>query len=80
MTDRATAVLAEALRLVDEDRGELAARLLDSLDAGSDPDAAAAWADEILARLEDVRAGRGTPVPWADARSTILSDDDGDAG
>jgi putative addiction module component (TIGR02574 family) len=43
-----------------------------------DPDADAAWADEIKARLDDVRAGRVTPVPWEEARRQIMADDDAD--
>jgi putative addiction module component (TIGR02574 family) len=65
-----------------EERAELVARLLDSLDPAtdSDSDAEQAWGDEIRRRLDDVTAGQVTPLPWADARAAILSDADGDAG
>lgn len=63
-----------------EERAELVARLLDSLDPDTDPDAEQAWGDEVRRRLDDVAAGRVTPLPWADARAAILSDADGDAG
>ncbi len=66
----------ELLNLPPAERAELAARLLDSLDETTDDDADAAWGEEIRKRLDDVAAGRVTPVPWADARAAILSDDD----
>jgi putative addiction module component (TIGR02574 family) len=80
MSPRATDLFAELIQLPEGDRGELAARLLESLDGGPDPDADAAWADEIKARLEDVRSGRVTPVPWDEARRQILADDGDAAG
>jgi putative addiction module component (TIGR02574 family) len=78
MSDRATTVLAEVLGWPADERGELAARLLESLDAGADADAAEAWDEEIRVRLEEVRAGKVTPVPWDEARRQIEADADGD--
>lgn len=82
MTPRATELLAELIQLPEGDRGELASRLLESLEGNPDPDADAdaAWADEIKARLEDIRSGRVTPVPWDEARRQILADDGDAAG
>jgi putative addiction module component (TIGR02574 family) len=77
MTTAADQLLPTLLQLSSEDRGELAARLLESLETEVDPDAEAAWDEEIRTRVEDVKKGRVTPVPWADARSQILADDDG---
>jgi putative addiction module component (TIGR02574 family) len=74
MSERAKSVLAEVLGWPVNERGDLAARLLESLDAGSDADAAAAWDEEIRTRLEDVRLGRVTPVPWAEALRQIEAD------
>jgi putative addiction module component (TIGR02574 family) len=79
MTDRAERLLTDALTLSPADRGELTAQLLGSLDGDADPDADAAWADEIRDRLAEVRSGAVTPVPWEAARRQILADDD-DAG
>jgi putative addiction module component (TIGR02574 family) len=73
-------VLNDALQLPDRERGEVAVRLLESFDAGADPDAEAAWAAEVATRLDDVRSGRVTPVPWAEARRQILADTDDDVG
>jgi hypothetical protein len=43
----------------------------------ADADAAEAWDEEIRTRLEDVRSGRVTPIPWAEALRQIEADDDG---
>lgn len=77
MTPAADRYLAELLQLPPADRGELAARLLDSIDPATDEDADAGWSEEIRSRIEDVRGGKVKPVPWAEARAEILADDDG---
>ena len=77
MSERATTILGELLAWPADERGELAARLLESLDTDADPDAAEAWDEEIRTRLEDVRSGRVTPIPWAEALRQIEADDDG---
>ena len=64
----------ELLNLPAEERAELAALLLDSLDEATDADAEAAWGEEIRRRVEDVTAGRVVSRPWADARAAILSE------
>ena len=53
MTKPAEVVLADALRLGEDERAELAAEILASLDGPADPDADEAWADEI--RLSSLR-------------------------
>ncbi len=77
MTPTADTILETILRLSETDRGELAARLLDSLEPETDADADAAWDEEIRTRVEDVRAGRVKTVSWAEARTQILADGDG---
>ena len=62
MNARARQLLDELLHLSAEDRALVAAELNASLD-GSDDDASPeevekAWAEEIMRRAEDVRAGR----------------------
>lgn len=80
MTQAATTILETLLQLPDADRGELAARLLDSLDSEAAPSggAEAEWAAEIQSRIEDVRGGRVKAVPWATAREQIMDDSDGE--
>jgi putative addiction module component (TIGR02574 family) len=57
MGAEALRILESALALSENERAELAAKLLDSLDEGSDPDAEEAWAAEITKRAEQIRAG-----------------------
>ena len=64
-------LLVEALRLSEEERAALASELLESLDTEVDPDAEAAWATEIRARVGEVESGRAKTVPWAEARRRI---------
>lgn len=80
MTRRAEDLLTEALQLADAERGELAARLLDSLESPSDTPADPLSESKIKDRLEDVRSGRVVPVPWDEARRQIMDDADGAAG
>jgi putative addiction module component (TIGR02574 family) len=64
-------LLAEALRLSEEERAALAGELIQSLDHDVDPDAEAAWSEEIRARLERVDAGIAETIPWSEARRRI---------
>ena len=76
MTQKAETLYAEVLSLADAEREEFVIRLLECLDHSEDADAETAWGDEIKTRLDDVRAGRVTPVAWEEARKQILADDD----
>jgi putative addiction module component (TIGR02574 family) len=70
-TDAVTieAMLEQALRLSVEDRTELVARLLESLDeAAPDPGHEAAWTDVIDRRVQDLQDGR---VELIDGRVTM---------
>ena len=80
MSDRAADVLAEVLGWPADERGELVARLLESLDPDTDDGAGAAWAVEIKARLEEVRSGQVKPIPWAEVRKRLRDDAGGDPG
>jgi putative addiction module component (TIGR02574 family) len=72
MTEQATKLLEEALKLPSEARAAIAGRLMESLDEQVDKDAEAAWAKEIARRLEEVDSGKVTPIPWVEARRRIL--------
>jgi putative addiction module component (TIGR02574 family) len=72
-------VIAEALRLSEADRLEVAEAVYESLAGPADPDAAELWDTEIARRVADVDAGRATLVPWSEARRRIAGDDDGGA-
>lgn len=64
-------LLAEAMRLPEEERAALAGELIQSLDREIDEDAEAAWSAEIRSRLDRVEAGTAKTVSWAEARRRI---------
>ena len=71
MTQRAKALLDEALALPAEDRANVAAELLASLGEGNAEEAAvvqAAWAAEIERRARRVLAGEAAGEPWESVR------------
>ena len=71
MMSRAQEVLREALALPIDERADVAAELLASLDDASAEDAAAveaAWAAEIERRARRVMAGESEGVAWEDVR------------
>ncbi|MCA1602948.1 MAG: addiction module protein [Acidobacteria bacterium] len=74
MSDRAQALLREALSLSQEERADVAAELLVSLDepVGEDPAVVqAAWAAEIEKRARRVLAGDSTGEPWDAVRDRV---------
>jgi putative addiction module component (TIGR02574 family) len=76
MTD-ASQIYEAALRLPDDERTLLIARLLGSFDGEPDADASATWSQEINRRLAELDNGDVTPIPWSDAREMILGNLDG---
>lgn len=71
MTSRAKDLLREALALPIDERADVAAELLASLDdAGTEnrAEVEAAWAAEIEKRARRVMAGESEGIPWADVR------------
>jgi putative addiction module component (TIGR02574 family) len=74
MTEAAERLLAEALRLSEEDRGDLAEELLDSL--GPDPFEGdeAVWEEELRRRLEEVNSGKAEMIPWSEVRRHLMED------
>lgn len=70
MTQRAQALLHEALALPLEERADVAAELLASLDGADEPveDVQAAWATEIEHRTRRVLAGESVGAPWEEVR------------
>ena len=71
MTKTTEAVLAEALRLDQDERAELAAELLSSLDGPRDPGARDAWEVEVRRRVEAIDSGEATLESWDSVRSRI---------
>jgi putative addiction module component (TIGR02574 family) len=71
MNAAAQEILATALQLPDKDRADLAASLIESLDEAVDPNAQAAWAEEIGRRLAALDSGTVKAVSWDEARRVI---------
>jgi putative addiction module component (TIGR02574 family) len=71
MTKHASALLADALRLSEAARAELAAELLASLDGPPDGDAHSAWQAEILRRIDAVESGRMPLESWDDVKERV---------
>jgi putative addiction module component (TIGR02574 family) len=75
MTTRAQELLREALALPAEERADMAAELLASLDESSPQDPGeveAAWAKEIERRARRVMAGESRGEPWEDVRARVV--------
>ena len=67
-------VLADALRLDDDARANLAAELLASLDGPADAEAERAWDIEISRRIEAIESGAIPLEPWESVRRRIEKD------
>ena len=77
MSPRVQELLREALTLSVEERADVAAELLASLDEAPPDDPAAverAWAQEIERRARRVMAGESPGEPWEDVRAKALRD------
>jgi putative addiction module component (TIGR02574 family) len=72
-------LLDEALDLPSEDRGRIAARLIESLDSDSDADTSwEAWSEELERRLASIDDGGVQMIPWSEVQRR-LRDDNGAA-
>jgi putative addiction module component (TIGR02574 family) len=74
MTERAQELLRQALALPSEERADVAAELLASLDEPSPQDQAeveGAWAREIEKRARRVLAGESSGEPWEAVRDRL---------
>ena len=73
MADPTRDLESKLLGLPAEERARLAARLISSLEPGSDPDAEQAWLVEAACRLDELESGAVRSVPadtvFAKARS-----------
>ena len=74
MSGRGNQLLRDALVLPVDERADMAAQLLASLDDSAAEDTAAvqaAWAREIEARARRVVAGESAGKPWHDVRAQV---------
>ena len=77
MTATADRVLQDALGLSEQERAEIAARLIESLDVARDGEAAEveeAWAAEIERRCAALDAGTTGTTDWQDVRRQIKAE------
>jgi putative addiction module component (TIGR02574 family) len=79
MNNHSTQLFQDALRLPEKERADLAAQLIDSLDPSQEEDVETAWDQEIRRRIEELRTGQATAIPWPEARRLILEDTDDSA-
>ena len=77
MNAKAQRILSEALTLTENERADLAAELIESLDTACDDNVEAAWAEEIAGRVQALDAGVAKTIPWAEVRRLILGRRDG---
>ncbi len=68
MTPTLNALYQAALALSEEDRAELADRLLDSLSPDVPSQLHPAWRAELRRRTAQVDSGEVKPVPWHEVR------------
>jgi hypothetical protein len=66
----AARLLEEALTLSANDRARLAHELIHSLEP-EDPDAAAAWSDEVRKRVDEIEAGAVALDDWATVKARL---------
>lgn len=71
MNARVDHLLEDVLRLSADERSAVAAALIDSLESSDEAAVSAAWRAELLKRREDLRTGRTSGQPWADARARL---------
>ena len=69
--------MQDALTLSEQERAEIAARLIESLEVGPDDDPGeveAAWAAEIERRCAALDAGKTGTTDWTDVRRQIKAE------
>jgi putative addiction module component (TIGR02574 family) len=75
MTSRAQELLRDALTLPADERADVAAELLASLDGPTPTETTAVeamWAREIERRARRVMAGESAGEPWGDVRERVV--------
>jgi putative addiction module component (TIGR02574 family) len=73
MTDKAKALLAQALELEESERAEIAGSLLQSLEPPPSTDVDAAWRVEVRRRLAELDSGEAETIPWETVRDELLA-------
>lgn len=71
MTRDVAELFREASQLPEEDRVELAGRLLESLDGEPAEGVEAAWAEEVERRVRQIDSGEVKTIPWEEVRAHL---------
>ena len=71
MLSAADKILQDVLTLPEDERAEIAARPIESLDHGVETDVDTAWAAEIERRCAALDAGEAVTSDWEDVRRRI---------
>ena len=66
-------VLGQALRMPEQERAEIAEKLIASLDDSPDIDVEQAWQEEVSRRISDLESGNAVCVPWEEVRHRLRS-------
>lgn len=69
-------LLSEALELPLDERAQLAAEIIESLDGPCDEDAEQAWDAEIDRRLATIADGTAKKIPWSEVRLRLRGQSD----
>jgi putative addiction module component (TIGR02574 family) len=73
VTKASAKILTEALALTPDERMELAAELLASVDGPADPDWEQAWQVELDRRATAADASSAPAAEWSEVRARVLS-------
>ena len=72
-------VIAQALRLPEDERLEVVEALYESLEGPPEEGADAAWSADIERRLKKIESGQAKFSPWEAARRRIAGEENGKA-
>ena len=61
-------VLGQALRMSEEERAEIAEKLIATLEDSPDIDVEQAWQEEVRRRITDLESGNAVCIPWDEVR------------
>jgi putative addiction module component (TIGR02574 family) len=77
MTNKVEILLAEALKLTNDERRELTSRLWETVDLLHDVETDAAWSSEIKRRVDEIESGQADLITWEEFRRELMSELDG---
>jgi putative addiction module component (TIGR02574 family) len=73
MSDKVDEILKQAMSLSEQERGDIAGALLESLEPPADAGVERAWRDEVARRLAQLEAGGTSTVPWEEVRDQLYA-------